>query len=67
MLRLLLVIWAMAATTLAGIFVLIVLTVPALAAKDMVMILPAALLGAVVAAPISYLVTRKILGMTASK
>ncbi len=65
MVRLTLVLWAVAATTLAGIFILIVLTVPSLAAKDAELMIPAVVLGCIIAAPISYLIAKKI--MTLSK
>ena len=60
MTRLAIILWTVAAPTLAGIFVLIVLIVPELAAQDAKLILPAALAGAIVAAPISYLIAKKL-------
>ena len=60
MLRLASIIWAVAATTLAGCAVLVVLIVPALSEQDSRLILPAALLGAVLAIPISYLIAKKL-------
>ena len=63
--RLAVIIWCMAAPTLMGIFVLMVLTVPALAARESLLILPAAVLGAAVAAPASYYIARRIQSLTA--
>lgn len=60
MMRLVLVIWTVAATTLAGIFILIVLVVPSLATQDAKLILPAVILGSIIAAPISYIISKKI-------
>ena len=60
MLKLSLVIYIMAAPTLMGAFVLTVLTVPSLASNDFNLILPAALGGAVVALPVSYLIAKKL-------
>ena len=67
MIRLSLVVWAVAGPTLAGILILLVLTVPALSAHDMKMILPAAGLGAVLAIPISYIIAKHLLRLTAPK
>lgn len=67
MIRLFSIIWSIIATVLMGVFVLIVLTVPALAQKEMLLILPAALAGAVVAVPLAYLVTKKMLVLTNGK
>jgi len=63
MVRLALIVWTMAATVFAGVFVLTVLVVPALAAQDALLILPAALTGAALAAPFSYLVAKKLMGL----
>jgi len=60
MMRLAVVLWAVAATTLAGIFIIIVLVVPSLAEHDAKLILPAALSGALIAAPISYAIAKKL-------
>ncbi len=62
MLRLTLILWAIIATTLAGISILTVLVVPSLAQQDALLILPAAISGALIAVPISYVVTKKIMG-----
>lgn len=67
MIRLFSIIWSIIATVLMGVFVLIVLTVPALAQKEMLLVLPAALAGAVVAVPLAYLVTKKMLMLTNGK
>ena len=64
MMRLALVLWAVAATTLAGIFIIIVLVVPSLAEQDAKLILPAALLGPLVAVPISYAIAKKLTSVT---
>ena len=64
MMTLALVLWAVAGTTLAGIFIIVVLVVPSLAEQDAKLILPAALLGALVAVPISYVIARKITSVT---
>ncbi len=64
MVRLTLVLWSVTATTLAGIFILIVLTVPSLAANDAQLILPAVILGCLVAILPSYLIAKKIMNLT---
>ncbi|MCB1539076.1 MAG: hypothetical protein KDJ49_08940 [Alphaproteobacteria bacterium] len=64
--KLAVIVWCVAAPTLMGIFVLTVLVVPSLAAKENMMILPAAIAGAVVAAPISYYIARHIRALTSS-
>ncbi len=61
MVRLTLVLWAVAATTLAGIFILIVLVVPSLAQQDAELMLPAVGLGMLLAIPVSYLVAKQIM------
>lgn len=60
MFRLAMIIWAIAAPTLAGIAVMTVLIVPSLAAQDAQLILPAALGGAALAAPVSYLIAMRL-------
>lgn len=57
---LLFLIWSVVSTVLMGIFVLIVLVVPMLAEHEMLLIIPAAILGLVVAIPFSYLITKKL-------
>lgn len=63
MLKLASMIFTMLGTTLAGIAVLIVLTVPHLADQGMKLIPLAALIGAVIALPLSYWVARKIMAL----
>ena len=58
-------VWMMAGTTLAGIAVMVVLTVPALAAHDMRYIPIAAAIGLVAAVPLAYVVARRITTLTA--
>ncbi len=65
MLKLAILIWMTAGTTLAGIAIMVVLTVPALSAKDMQYIPIAAVVGFVVAIPIAYLVGKRIFALTA--
>lgn len=59
-----LIVWTMAAPVMMGILVLIVLSVPALAAMDAKLIAPAAVAGAVLAVPFSYYVAKKIRALT---
>ena len=61
MLKLASMIFTILGTTLAGIAVLIVLTVPSLADQGMKLIPLAALIGAVVALPLSYWVAHAIM------
>ena len=53
-------IWIVLAPTLMGSFVLLVVTIPALMARENQLLLPAALAGAVVAMPFSYLISRRL-------
>ena len=53
----------MLGTTLAGIGVLIVLTVPSLSAQDRLGIPVAALIGAAFALPLSWLVAKRIMAL----
>ena len=53
-------IWVMAAVTLAGSFVLVALLLPGLGHSEMQMVPIAAIAGFVVAIPISYLLARRI-------
>lgn len=62
--RLSLVIWIILAPVLMGSFVLSVLTVPGLASQEMKLMLPAAIAGAVVAIPFSYIISRSIQAKT---
>jgi hypothetical protein len=66
MMKLAMIIWAIAAPTLMGSFVLLVLIIPDLAAQDAKLILPAAVLGALVAVPFSYFIARKLNKVQAS-
>ncbi|MFA7276557.1 MAG: hypothetical protein WC043_07135 [Pseudobdellovibrionaceae bacterium] len=60
MFRISAVIWVMAAPTLMGILVMLVLIMPSLADKQALYISAAALVGALIAAPISYLIAKAI-------
>ncbi len=63
MLKLTSMIFTMLGTTLAGIGVLIVLTVPSLSGQDRLAIPVAALIGAAIALPLSWLVAKRIIGL----
>lgn len=65
MFKIAIIVWMMAGTTLAGIAVMVVLTVPALAVHDMQYIPVAAAIGFVVAVPLAYLVAKRITALTA--
>lgn len=58
--RVALIVWTMAAPTLAGIMVLVVLVVPSLESSAMKLIAPAAGIGAVLAVPLSIVVAKMI-------
>ena len=60
MLKLAVIVWIMLATTLAGIAVLVLLTLPWLATDPMRMIPVAAAGAAVLAMPLSFLIARRI-------
>lgn len=64
MIKLFGVLFAIIAPTLMGSLVLIVLIVPELAAKDSILIAPAAGLGMLLAIPPSYLIAKKLLKLT---
>lgn len=64
MARLTILIWMMLGATLAGIFVIAVVSVPTLAAQDMRLIPYAAGAGFILAIPFAYWVAKKILAMT---
>lgn len=66
MLKIALIVWMIGGTTLAGIAIMVVLNVPALAVKDMQYIPIAGVLGFVVAIPIAYVVAKRITALTAS-
>ncbi|MDB5596142.1 MAG: hypothetical protein JWM36_3103 [Hyphomicrobiales bacterium] len=61
MLRLSLVLYGLVGTVLIGICIMIVLAVPTLSDRSMTLIPMAALIGALVAAPVTWLVARAIL------
>ena len=63
MLKLTSMIFTMLGTTLAGIGVLIVLTVPSLSGQDRLAIPVAALIGATIALPLSWAVAKRILAL----
>lgn len=63
MLKLASMIFTMLGTTLAGIGVLIVLTVPSLSTQDRLGIPIAALIGAAIALPLSWLVAKRIMAL----
>ncbi len=58
--------WMIGGTVLAGIAIMVVLTVPTLAVKDMQYIPVAAIIGFVVAIPIAYVVAKRIRALTAT-
>ena len=64
MLKIAALVWIMLGTTLAGVGVTIVLTVPGIAADVMKAIPVAAGIGFVVAVPAALVVAKKILGVT---
>lgn len=66
MLKIAILVWMMAGTTLAGIAIMVVLTVPSLATHDMRYIPFAALAGFVIAVPFAYVVAKRITALTAS-
>lgn len=65
MFKIALIVWMIGGTTLAGIAVMVVLTVPALAVNDMQYIPIAAAVGFIVAIPVAYVVAKKIAALTA--
>ena len=65
MLKIAILVWMMAGTTLAGIAIMVVLTVPALAVHDMQYIPIAAVVGFLIAIPLAYLVAKRITALTA--
>ncbi len=66
MFKIALIVWMIAGTTLAGIAIMVVLTVPSLATKDMQYIPFAAVIGFVIAVPLAYVVAKRITALTAS-
>lgn len=67
MFKIAIIVWMMAGTTLAGIAIMAVLTVPALAVHDMQYIPYAGIAGFVVAIPFAYVVGKKIAAATAAR
>ena len=65
MFKIAIIVWMMAGTTLAGIAIMAVLTVPSLAAHDMQYIPLAGIAGFVVAIPLAYVVAKRIVALTA--
>ncbi len=65
MLKIAVIVWMMAGTTLAGIAIMAVLAVPSLAAHDMQYIPLAAIAGFLVAIPLAYVVAKRITALTA--
>lgn len=65
MLKIAILVWMMAGTTLAGIAIMAVLAVPSLAAHDTQYIPIAAIAGVVVAIPLAYVVAKRIMALTA--
>jgi hypothetical protein len=67
MLKIAVIIWMIGGTTLAGMAVMAVLVIPALAVHDMQYVPLAAIAGFVVAIPIAYLVAKRIATATAPR
>lgn len=65
MFKIAIIVWMMAGTTLAGIAIMVVLTVPSFATHDMQNIPIAAVVGFVIAIPLAYVVAERIAAMTA--
>ncbi len=63
--RLAILVWLIGGTTLAGIFMTVVLVVPSLAGQSMKLIPIAVALGALVGIPIAVVVAKAITGKTA--
>lgn len=64
MFKIAIIVWMMAGTTLAGIAIMVVLSVPALAVHDMQYIPIAGVLGFVIAIPLAYVVAKRITTLT---
>jgi hypothetical protein len=60
MFKIAVIVWMIAGTTLAGIAIMAVLTVPSLAVHDMQYIPLAAIAGFVIAIPLAYVVAKRI-------
>jgi hypothetical protein len=67
MLKIAIIVWMMAGTTLAGIAIMVVLTVPALAVHDMQYIPYAGIAGFLIAIPLAYAVAKRIAALTAAR
>ena len=65
MLKIAVIVWMVAGTVLAGIAIMVVLAVPALAMHDMQYIPIAAVVGVLIAIPLAYFVAKKIVALTA--
>ena len=65
MFKIAIIVWMMAGTTLAGIAIMAVLTVPALAVHDMKYIPYAGIAGFVIAIPLAIVVAKRIAAATA--
>ena len=65
MFKIAIILWMIGGTVLAGIAIMVVLNVPALAVKGMQYIPIAAILGFVIAIPIAYVVAKRIAALTA--
>jgi hypothetical protein len=65
MLKIAIIVWMMAGTTLAGMAIMAVLAVPALAVHDMQYIPVAGVAGFLVAIPLAYVVAKRITTLTA--
>ena len=66
MLKIAVVVWMIAGTVLAGMAIMVVLAVPALATHDMQYIPIAAIAGFIVAIPVAVVVAKRIVTLTAS-
>lgn len=67
MLKVAILVWLMLATTLAGMCVMVVLGVPSLNAQGMNLIPIAAGIGALLAIPAAFLITRRIVAIGAPR
>jgi hypothetical protein len=67
MLKIAIIIWMIGGTTLAGMAVMAVLAVPALAVHDMQYVPLAGIAGFVIAIPLAYLVAKRIAAATATR
>lgn len=67
MLRIAIIVWLMLGITLAGIAIMVVVSVPELFSKGMELIPIAAGVGALVAVPFAYFIARRIYSATASR